>query len=70
VEAAGITTVDKEIDVFRSHKRFFEADIAFPMTIANAFLFQRFDETADGWLARDSRSRVVRLSRYGFSRPF
>ena len=54
VEEPGITLVDEEIDVFCSRKRLFEADIAFPMTVADAFLLQRVEKTADDRLARDS----------------
>src|SRR5438552_1646306 len=68
VEQSGITWVDEEIDVFCSRKRLFKADIAFPVTVANAFLLQRFEETPDSCLVRDSWSGVVRLNRYSFSR--
>src|SRR6266550_939521 len=68
VGESGITWVDEEIDVFCSRKRLFKADIAFPVTVANAFLLQRFEETPDSCLVRDSWSGVVRLNRYSFSR--
>ena len=54
VEEFGITPVDEEIDVFCSRKCLFEADIAFPMAVADALLFQRVEETPDDRLARDS----------------
>src|SRR5215217_2755320 len=63
VEESGITWVDEEIDVFCSRKRLFKADIAFPVTVANTFLLQIFEETPDSCLVRDSSSRVVRLNR-------
>src|SRR6266568_1301982 len=68
VEESRITWGDEQIDVFCSGKRLFKADIAFPVTVANAFLLQRSEETLDSCLVGDSRSRVVRLNRYGFSR--
>ena len=69
VEELGITPVDEEIDVFCSRKCLFEADIAFPMTVADAFLLQRAEQSPDEHLAQNSRSAVVRLNRYGFTRP-
>jgi hypothetical protein len=54
VEEPGIAPIDEEIDVFCSRKCLFEADIAFPMTVADAFLLQRVEKTADDRLARDS----------------
>jgi len=47
VEVVGVTLVNEEVDVFCSRKRLFEADIAFPVTVADAFPFQRAEETAD-----------------------
>jgi hypothetical protein len=68
VEEFGMTCVDEEIDVFCSRERLFKADIAFPVTVANAFLLQRFEEAPDGCLVRDGWSRVIQLYRYSFSR--
>src|SRR5512143_1355152 len=59
VEESGIAWVDEEIDVFCSRKRFFKANIAFPVAMTNAFLLQRFEETPDSCRVRDSWSRVV-----------
>jgi hypothetical protein len=69
VEEPGITSVDEKINVFCSRKCLFEADIAFPMTVADAFLLQRVEKTTDDRLARDSSFYVIRLNRYGFGRP-
>ena len=57
VEELGITPVDEEIDVFCSRKCLFEADIAFPMTVADAFLLQRAEESPDEHLAREQPVR-------------
>jgi hypothetical protein len=54
VEELGIAPVDEEIDVFCSRKCLFEADIALPMTVADALLLQRVEKTPDDRLARDS----------------
>ena len=68
VEESCITLVDEEIDVFRGRKGLFEADVAFPVTVADAFPLQRVEETPDGCFARASWFRIVRLNRYSFSR--
>ncbi len=62
MEEFGITVIDEEIDVFCSRKSFFEADVALPMAVADAFLLQRVEEPPDGRFARNRRQRV-RLNR-------
>ena len=43
--------VDEEVDVFCSRKHFFEADVALPVAVADAFLLERIEETPDDCLA-------------------
>src|SRR6476620_4527816 len=69
VKELGITLVDEEIDVICRRQRLLKADIAFPVTVANALLLKGAEESPDDCLARDGWSSVFRLDRFSFFRP-
>jgi hypothetical protein len=52
VEQLGVALVDEEIDIFCSRKRRFQADIAFPVAVADPFLFKRVEEFTDSRFVR------------------